>query len=243
MPVVKAFNQGDCALRADQRAAASAQRHSLFGNKASKKDLQDVVDALQGIVDKDQQIVDVLNETTRKAQTTSVRLAATTTTLESTGRDDRNLTAQRVSELQNEAENLRQREKQQLAKMRDLEAEVAESKQGHFVRDALIAGLSVLSVGQLHDAESIAALYSSSDVFVAPAFKTTCPTPSRRPPHAVFRPLPSTSAAFQILSSTAFADGWLPQAIPLDWLGLRCWPSATRNCAWQRATLPGDRPN
>ena len=128
-------------------AEASAQRHSLFGNKPSKKDLQEVVDALQGIVDKDQQIVDVLNQTAQTAQTTSVRLAATTTNLESTGRDDRNLTAQRLSELQNETENLRQREKQQLAKMRDLEAEVAESKQGHFVRDALIAGLSVLSVG------------------------------------------------------------------------------------------------
>ena len=126
---------------------ASAQRHSLFGNKPSKKDLQEVVDALQGIVDKDQQIVDVLNQTAQTAQTTSVRLAATTTHLESTGRDDRNLTAQRLTELQNETENLRQREKQQLAKMRDLEAEVADSKQGHFVRDALIAGLSVLSVG------------------------------------------------------------------------------------------------
>ena len=126
---------------------ASAQRHSLFGNKPSKKDLQEVVDALQGIVDKDQQIVDVLNQTAQTAQTTSVRLAATTTHLESTGRDDRNLTAQRLTELQNETENLRQREKQQLAKMRDLEAEVADSKQGHFVRDALIAVLSVLSVG------------------------------------------------------------------------------------------------
>jgi len=130
-------------------AAANAQRNSLFGNKPSKKDLQEVVDALQGIVDKDQQIVDVLNETTRKAQSTSVRLAATTTTLESTGRDDRNLTAQRLAELQNETENLQQREKQQLAKRRDLEAEVAETKQGHFVRDALIAFLSVLSVGLL----------------------------------------------------------------------------------------------
>ncbi|GAA3961830.1 hypothetical protein [Hymenobacter antarcticus] len=130
-------------------AEASAQRHSLFGNKPSKKDLQEVVDALQGIVDKDQQIVDVLNQTTQAAQTTSVRLAATTTSLENTGRDDRNLTAQRLSELQNEAENLRQREKQQLTKMRDLEAEVAEAKQGHFVRDALIAGLAVLSVGLL----------------------------------------------------------------------------------------------
>jgi hypothetical protein len=130
-------------------AEASAQRHSLFGNKPSKKDLQEVVDALQGIVDKDQQIVDVLNETARQATTTSVRLAATTTKLESTSRDDRNLTSQRLAELENEAQNLRQREKQQLVKVRDLEAEVAESKQGHFVRDALIAALAVACVGLL----------------------------------------------------------------------------------------------
>lgn len=128
-------------------ATASAQRNSLFGNKPSKKDLQEVVDALQGIVDKDQQIVDVLNETTRSAQTTSVRLAATTTHLESTGRDDRNLTAQRLFELQNETENLRQREKQQLAHQRDLQAEVADAKEGHFVRDGLIAVLTALSIG------------------------------------------------------------------------------------------------
>ena len=128
-------------------AEASTQRHSLFGNKPSKKDLQEVVDALQGIVDKDQQIVDVLNQTAQQATTTSARLAATTTHLESTGRDDRNLTAQRLSELTNETENLHQREKQQLARQRDLEAEVAEAKQGHFVRDALIAGLAVLCVG------------------------------------------------------------------------------------------------
>ena len=133
----------------DRYREASAQHHSLFGNKPSKKDLQEVVDALQGIVDKDQQIVDVLNQTAQQATSTSARLAATTTHLESTGRDDRNLTAQRLSELTNETENLRQREKQQLARQRDLEAEVAEAKQGHFVRDALIAGLAVLCVGLL----------------------------------------------------------------------------------------------
>jgi uncharacterized protein YecE (DUF72 family) len=131
----------------DRYRDASAQRHSLFGNKPSKKDLQEVVDALQGIVDKDQQIVDVLNETAQKATTASARLAATTTHLETSSRDDRNLTAQRLSELTNETENMRQREKQQLARLRDLEAEVAEAKQGHFVRDALIAGLAVLCVG------------------------------------------------------------------------------------------------
>ncbi|MBD2768998.1 hypothetical protein IC235_13985 [Hymenobacter sp. BT664] len=130
-------------------AAASAQRHSLFGNKPSKKDLQEVVDALQGIVDKDQQIVDVLNQTARQAQSTSARLAATTTQLESTGRDDRNLTAQRLAELQNETENLREREKQQLARQLALEAEVAEVKHSRFVRDALIVFLSALSVGLL----------------------------------------------------------------------------------------------
>ena len=132
-----------------QYAEANGQRHSLFGNKPSKKDLEEVVGALQGIVDKDQQIVDVLNKTAQSAQTTSVRLAATTTHLESTSRDDRNLTVQRLSELQNEAENQRQREKQQLTRQRDLQTEVAEAKQGRFVRDALIAGLAMLSVGLL----------------------------------------------------------------------------------------------
>ena len=131
----------------DRYRDASTQRHSLFGNKPSKKDLAEVVDALQGIVDKDQQIVDVLNATAQQATTTSARLTATTTTLESTGRDDRNLTAQRLSELSNETENLRQREKQQLARQRDLQAEVAETKQGQFVRDALIAGLALACVG------------------------------------------------------------------------------------------------
>ena len=52
-------------------------------------------------------------------------------------------------ELENEADNLRQREKQQLARQRDLEAEVAEAKQGHFVRDALIAALALACVALL----------------------------------------------------------------------------------------------
>ena len=128
-------------------AEASAQRHSLFGNKASKKDLQEVVDALQGIVDKDQQIVDVLNQTAQAAQSTAGRLAATTTRLETSSRDDRNLTAQRLTELQNELDNLRQREKQRVGRERDLAAEVAEVHRGRWVRDVLIAGLAVLCVG------------------------------------------------------------------------------------------------
>ena len=132
-----------------QYATANAQRHSLFGNKPSKKDLQEVVDALQGIVDKDQQIVDVLNRTARAAQTAAQHYSTTASTLETTSRGDRNLTAQRLSEVENELANARQREKKLLADQRDQTAEVAEAQQGRFVRDALIATLAVVCAGLL----------------------------------------------------------------------------------------------
>ncbi|GAA4358275.1 hypothetical protein GCM10023185_23740 [Hymenobacter saemangeumensis] len=130
-------------------AEARAQRHSLFGNKPSKKDLQEVVDALQGIVDKDQEIVDVLNRTAKEAQYTSARLAATTTHLEASSRDDRNLTAQRLYEVQNDLNNQKVKASKQLARIRELEAELAEVQDGRQLRDALIAGLGLLCAGLL----------------------------------------------------------------------------------------------
>jgi uncharacterized coiled-coil DUF342 family protein len=126
-----------------QYAEANAQRHGLLGlsNKPSKKDLQEVVDALQGIVNKDEQIVAVLNQTTQAAQTTAAQLQTTTTTLQNTSRDDRNLTVQRLSELQNDLQNAQQRERQAAERQRTLAADLAEAQQGRTVRDALIAGL------------------------------------------------------------------------------------------------------
>ncbi len=117
-------------------AAAKAQRNSLFGlgGKPSKKDLQDVVDALQGIVDKDEQIVGVLNQTAQTAQ-------AAATTLQATGRDDRNLTAERLAELQNKQLNVQERERQAVARQQALEADLDEAQQGRQWRDWLIAGL------------------------------------------------------------------------------------------------------
>ena len=123
-------------------AEANAQRHSLFGlsNKPSKKDLQDVVDALQGIVDKDEQIVTVLNQTAQQAQTTA-------TTLQNTGRDDRNLTVQRLGELQNDLQNAQQRERQAAERQRALAADLEQAQQGRTGRDALLVGLAVACVG------------------------------------------------------------------------------------------------
>ena len=122
----------------ERYAAASAQRHALFGlsNQPSKKDLQQVVDALQEIVDKDGEIVAVLNQTTQQAQTTA-------STLQNTGRDDRNHTAQRLAELQNELQNSHLRERQAAARQQDLAAGLAEAQQGRTRRDALLAGLAV----------------------------------------------------------------------------------------------------
>lgn len=123
-------------------AEATAQRHSLFGltNKPSKKDLQEVADALQGIVNKDEEIVAVLNQTAQQAQTTA-------NTLQNTGRDDRNLTAQRISEFQNDLLNAQQREKQAAERQRALAADLAEAQRGQHGRDALILGLALACVG------------------------------------------------------------------------------------------------
>lgn len=125
-------------------AAANAQRHSLFGltNKPSKQDLQDVVASLQGIVDKDEEIVAVLNQTAQQAQTTA-------TTLQNTGRDDRNLTAQRLAELQNELQNQRERLRQAAEQRQELAADLREAQQGRTWRDALLAGLALACVGLL----------------------------------------------------------------------------------------------
>jgi hypothetical protein len=127
-----------------QYAAATAQRHSLFGlsNKPSKKDLEEVVAALQGIVDKDEQIVAVLNQTAQQAQTTAA-------TLQNTGRDDRNLTAQRIDEFQNDLLNAQQREKQATERQRALAADLTDARQGQRVRDGLLVGLGLVCAGLL----------------------------------------------------------------------------------------------
>lgn len=122
----------------ERYAAARTQHHALFGlsNQPSRQDLRQVVDALQGIVDKDEQIVAVLDQAARQAQTTA-------STLQSTGRDDRNLTTQRLAELQNELQNAHQRARQAAARQQALAADLAEARRGQWGRDAAIAVLAL----------------------------------------------------------------------------------------------------
>lgn len=124
--------------------AATAQRHALFGlsNKPSKQDLQEVVTALQGIVDKDAEIVAALNLTTQRAQTTA-------STLQNTSRDDRNVSAQRFAELQDDLQKAQLRAQQAALRERALRADLAEAQHSRLLRDSTIAALGVLSAALL----------------------------------------------------------------------------------------------
>lgn len=125
-------------------AAARAQRNSLFGlsDKPSKKDLQAVVDALQGIVNKDEQIVAVLNQTAQAAQNTAA-------TLQSTSRDDRNLTSDRLAEARNQQLNVQERERRAMARQLTLEDDLDAAQQARQRRDWAILGLALACVGLL----------------------------------------------------------------------------------------------
>ncbi|MBC8083573.1 MAG: hypothetical protein H7Z21_10210, partial [Hymenobacter sp.] len=114
-------------LMVRQYEEASGQRHSLFGNKASKKDLEDVVAALKSIIRKDTEIVravqaatlrrtaDVLTENQQVKQQVTV------------ARTDQSSTQQRFYDLKNQISNLELRDKQRQKKLLDLQAAAAEA--------------------------------------------------------------------------------------------------------------------
>ena len=59
-PLTPLIRERDALVR--QYEQASAQRNSLFGNKPSKKDLEEVVESLKGIIRKDTEIVQAVKE-------------------------------------------------------------------------------------------------------------------------------------------------------------------------------------
>ena len=131
-----------------QYEAASAQRNSLFG-KPSKKDLQEVVDALKGIIRKDTEIVravqaGALRQTAAVvAENQQARQQATVATT------DQTTTRQRFYDLQNQVQNLQERNHQTARKLADAQAVVAEADHSRATRDLLSVALAALSAGLL----------------------------------------------------------------------------------------------
>ena len=136
----------------NQYREAEQQRNSLFGNNPSKKDLEEVVEALRGIVAKDDQIVPAVKAS---ASVAAQRLAAANAQLASVNRQltsanaglqninlgDRSAASDRLAELQNQVLNLEQKTKQQAARQRDLLADVQEAQSSRRTRDLLITVL------------------------------------------------------------------------------------------------------
>jgi chromosome segregation ATPase len=128
---------------------ANAQRNSLFGNKPSKKDLQEVVDALKGIIRKDTEVVRAVQASTLR-QTAAVvaenQQAKQQVTVATT---DQSSVRQRFYDLQNQIQNLEQREKQREKKLQEAQAAAKEAEEARTSREMIALGLAVLSVALL----------------------------------------------------------------------------------------------
>lgn len=128
---------------------ANAQRNSLFGNKPSKKDLQEVVDALKGIIRKDTEVVRAVQASTLR-QTAAVvaenQQAKQQVTVATT---DQSSVRQRFYDLQNQIQNLEQREKQREKKLQEAQTAAKEAEEARTSREMIAVGLALLSVALL----------------------------------------------------------------------------------------------
>ncbi|MBT9394213.1 hypothetical protein KLP40_13655 [Hymenobacter sp. NST-14] len=129
--------------------AAAAQRNAFLADKPSKKDLQEVVDALKGIIRKDTEIV-------REVQAATLRKTAAVVAENQQARQqitvaqtDQSSTQERFHDLENQIANLQERDRQRDKKLQTLQATADEATAARTSRELLAAALAVLSAGLL----------------------------------------------------------------------------------------------
>ncbi|TGE13929.1 hypothetical protein [Hymenobacter elongatus] len=128
---------------------ANAQRNSLFGNKASKKDLQEVVDVLKAIIRKDTEIVQAIKEASIR-RTASIVAEKTQAERQITvAQGDQSVTKERFYDLENQIQNLQTRDKQREKKLADAQATAQEAAEARTSRELLATALAVLCAGLL----------------------------------------------------------------------------------------------
>ncbi|WP_162910532.1 hypothetical protein [Hymenobacter oligotrophus] len=128
---------------------ANAQRNALLANKPSKKDLQEVIDALKGIIRKDTEIVQALKATELRRTAdivTRQRLAEQQATVAQT---DQSSTRQRFYDLESQIQNLQLRERKREKQLREYQAAAQEAEDARLSRELLAAGLALLCIGLL----------------------------------------------------------------------------------------------
>ncbi|SNC62699.1 hypothetical protein SAMN06265337_0724 [Hymenobacter gelipurpurascens] len=128
---------------------ANAQRNAFLANKPSKKDLQEVVDALKGIIRKDTELIRAVQDATQRRTAAVVAENQQAKQQVTVAETDQSSTRQRFYDLENQIANLQLRDKQREKKLQDLQAAEAEATQARTSRELLAAGLAVLSIGLL----------------------------------------------------------------------------------------------
>jgi hypothetical protein len=130
-----------------QYEEASAQRNAFLANKPSKKDLQDVIDALKGIIRKDSEIVQALKEAEIRRTAGIVAQKRQVEQQVTVAQTDQTSTRQRFYDLENQIQNLQLRDKQRQQKLVAAEAAAKEAEAARTTRDLLVVGLAALSLG------------------------------------------------------------------------------------------------
>ncbi|TYZ05904.1 hypothetical protein FY528_20355 [Hymenobacter lutimineralis] len=132
-----------------QYEEANAQRNAFLANKPSKKDLQEVVDALKGIIRKDTEIVRAVQAATLRKTAAVVAENQQTKQQITVAQTDQTSTRERFHDLENQIANLQERDRQRTKKLQELQATAEEATDARTSRELLAAALAVLSVGLL----------------------------------------------------------------------------------------------
>jgi hypothetical protein len=146
-PLPRLIQEREALIR--QYETANAQRNAFLANKPSKKDLQEVVDALKGIIRKDTEIVRAVQDATQRRTATIVAENQQAKQQVTVAQTDQTSTRQRFYDLENEIANLQLRDKQRERKLQELQAAEADATQARTSRELLAAGLALLSIGLL----------------------------------------------------------------------------------------------
>ncbi len=132
-----------------QYEAANRQRNAFLANKPSKKDLEEVVGALKGIIRKDTEIIGAVQAATLRQTAAVVAENQQVKQQVSVAQTDQTTTRQRFYDLENQITNLQERDRQRDKKLRDLQATADAATSARTSRELLAVGLALLAAGLL----------------------------------------------------------------------------------------------
>ena len=146
-PVTRLIQERELLVR--QYEEANARRNSLFGNQPSKRDLQEVVDALKGIIRKDTEIVQAVKNDALRRTAGIVAEKQQAQQQITVAQTDQTSTRQRFYDLENQIQNLQIRDKQREKKFLDAQAAAQEAEEARTSREMIAVALALLSAGLL----------------------------------------------------------------------------------------------